>query len=285
MSCRFHPALLALLFAAPPALAAENWTAKGFETPESVLFDREGGRLFVSNVVGPPDAKDGDGYISVIGLDGAMVTPRFAEGMDAPKGMVLTGGRLYVSDIDKLHAIDPATGAILRTWPATGAGFLNDLATDGTRVFVSDMAMDRIYVLEDDALSVWLESPELEHPNGLEISDGKLVVAAWGRGMREDATTEQPGRLLAVDLATKAVAPVGTGAPVGNLDGLRPDGAGGWFSTDWIAGGVFHYDAQGEARQILELPPGSADLEFVAETGVILIPMMLSGEVIARKID
>ena len=31
--------------------------------------------------------------------------------------------------------------------------------------------------------------------------------------------------------------------------------------------------------------PGSADLEFVAETGVILIPMMLSGEVIARKID
>lgn len=285
MSCRFHPGFLALLLAAQPALAAEGWTVTEFEMPESVLLDREGGRLFVSNIVDAPDAKDGNGYIAVIGLDGQMITPRFATGMDAPKGMVLTGGRLYVSDIDKLHAIDPATGAILRTWPATGAGFLNDLATDGTRVFVSDMAMDRIYVLEDDALSVWLDSPELEHPNGLEISDGKLVVAAWGRGMREDATTEEPGRLLTVDLATKAIAPVGSGAPVGNLDGLRPDGAGGWFSTDWIAGGVFHHDAEGEARQILELPPGSADLEFVAEKGVILIPMMLSGEVIARKID
>ena len=35
----------------------------------------------------------------------------------------------------------------------------------------------------------------------------------------------------------------------------------------------------------MELPPGSADLEFMAEKGVILIPMMLSGEVVARKID
>lgn len=285
MSCRFRPGLIALVLAAPPAVAAEGWTATGFEMPESVLHDREGGRLFVSNIVDAPDAKDGNGYIAVIGLDGAMVTPRFATGMDAPKGMVLTGGRLYVSDIDKLHAIDPATGAILRTWPAEGAGFLNDLATDGSRVFVSDMAMDRIYVLEDDKLSVWLESEALERPNGLEIADGKLHVAAWGRGLRKDATTEEPGRLLAVDLATKTVAPVGRGAPVGNLDGLRPDGAGGWYSTDWIAGGLYHFDAEGEARRILELPPGSADLELLAGDGLVLIPMMLSGEVIARKID
>jgi DNA-binding beta-propeller fold protein YncE len=285
MSCRFHPALLALLLAAQPALAAGNWTAKGFETPESVLLDREGGRLFVSNVVGAMDAKDGNGYIAVIGLDGKTVTPRFSAGMDGPKGMVLTGGRLYVSDIDKLHAIDPATGALLQTWPATGAGFLNDLATDGTRVFVSDMAMDRIYALEDDKLSVWLEDEALEHPNGLEVADGKLYVAAWGRGLREDATTEEPGRLLAVDLASKAIAPLGAGAPVGNLDGLRPDGAGGWFVTDFIAGGVFHYDAEGEARQILELPPGSADLEFLADERVVLIPMTMAGEVVARKID
>jgi hypothetical protein len=66
LSCRFHPALLALLFAAPPALAAESWTAKRFEIPERVPFDREGGRLFVSSIVGPPDAKDGDGHIAVL---------------------------------------------------------------------------------------------------------------------------------------------------------------------------------------------------------------------------
>lgn len=285
MSCRFHPGVLALLLAAEPALAAGNWTVRGFEAPESVLHDPDGDRLFVSNVVGPPDAKDGDGYIAVIGLDGKTITPRFAAGMDAPKGMVLTGGRLYVSDIDRLHAIDPATGAILQSWPAEGAGFLNDLATDGTRVFVSDLTKDRIYVLEDDKLSVWLESEALEHPNGLEVSGGSLYVAAWGKGLRPDGSTETPGRLLAVDLASKAIAPVGAGAPVGALDGLRPDGAGGWFATDFLAGGVFHYDSEGEARQVMELPPGSADLDFIAEKGVILIPMMLSGEVVARKID
>lgn len=113
MSCRFHPGVLALLLAAEPALAAGNWTVRGFGRP-SVLHDPDGDRLFVSNVVGPPDAKDGDGYIAVIGLDGKTITPRFAAGMDAPKGMVLTGGRLYVSDIDRLHAIDPPPGRSCR---------------------------------------------------------------------------------------------------------------------------------------------------------------------------
>jgi hypothetical protein len=52
----------------------------------------------------------------------------------------------------------------------------------------------------------------LEHPNGLDVADGELVVAAWGTGLKDDFTTEAPGRLLAIDLATKAITPVGSGA-------------------------------------------------------------------------
>lgn len=277
--------LFAAVAAASPALAAGDWVASGFEAPESVLHDPEGGRLFVSNIGGEMTANDGNGYISVLGLDGKVIAQRFATGLDAPKGMALAGGRLYVSDIDRLVAIDPATGAIVGTWPAEGAAFLNDIAADGDRVYVSDIALNRIYALEDDALTLWLEDPALEHPNGLEVADGKLYVAAWGQGMREDGTTETPGRLLAVDLATKAVAPLGAGAPVGNLDGLRPDGAGGWLATDFLAGGLLRLDAEGAATPILDLDPGSADIDYLPEQRIVLIPMMFSGEVIARRID
>lgn len=281
MHCRL--ALLAALSLPLPSLAAEGWVAKGFDMPESVLHDPAGGRLFVSNVGGDMAAKDGNGHISVLGLDGATVAARFATGLDAPKGMALAGGRLYVSDIDQLVAIDPGTGAVAARWPAEGAQFLNDVAADGDRVFVSDLAANRIYALEDDRLSVWLESEDLEHPNGLEVADGKLYVAGWGRDMREDGSTGVPGRLIAVDLADKAITPLSE--PLGNLDGLRPDGRGGWIATDFIAGRLLRIDARGAATELADLDQGSADLEVLPDRGLVLVPMMFSGEVVARPMD
>lgn len=279
----FRALLTAFACIAAPGLAAADWVATGFDMPESVLFDPAGGRLFVSNVVGDMAAKDGEGRISVLGLDGRMIQPDFATGLDAPKGMALAGGRLYVADIDRLAAIDPESGAIVGTWPAEGAMFLNDVAADGDRIFVSDLAMNRIYALEGDALTVWLESEELDHPNGLDVADGKLYVAGWGRGLREDGGTDAPGRLIAVDLATKAVTPLT--APLGNLDGLRSDGRGGWLVTDFLAGRLLRIDAQGDAAELADLDAGSADLEFLPDQGVALIPIMLGGKVISRKVD
>ena len=137
-------------------------------------------------------------------------------GFDAPKGIVLAGDMLYVSDIDRLVAVDLESGAIRGTWPAEGAVFLNDTAVDSAgRVYVSDMMTDRVYVLDGDSVSVWLEDEALAHPNGLEVQDGKLLVAAWGKDIQDDFTTKEPGRLLSVDLETKAITPVGDGPGVG----------------------------------------------------------------------
>jgi hypothetical protein len=164
--------------------------------------------------------------------------------------------------------------------------FLNDTAADDAgRVFVSDMLADRIYVVEDGALSVWLEDAALEHPNGLAVADGRLVVATWGPGLREDFSTEAPGRLLTVDLATKAIAPFGSSAGIGNLDGLEPDGAGGWIVTDWIAGGVIHVASDGTAETLIDLAPGSADLEFLPEERFVVVPMMLDDAIVSHRLD
>ena len=66
----------------------------------------------------------------------------------------------------------------------------------------------------------------LEHPNGLHIEDGRLVVAAWGKDIQPDFTTKSPGRLFAVNLDSKEISVVGSGEPIGNLDGVEADGGG-----------------------------------------------------------
>lgn len=281
-AARAAMAVALLLPAAAPA--AEVWSTTGLATPESVLFDAARNIFCVANVAGEPLGKDGNGYVSILDADGGIRIDKWVTGLDAPKGLFLDGDTLYLSDIDRLVAIDVAAGSVAGTWPAEGAIFLNDVASDGAgRVFVSDMLADKIYVLEDGALSVWLEGPELEHPNGLAVADGKLFVATWGPGLRDDFSTETPGRILTVDLATKAVAPFGT--PAGNLDGLEPDGAGGWIVSDWIAGGVLHVAPDGTATTLLDLPQGSADIEYLPRERIVVVPMMVDGAIVSHRLD
>jgi hypothetical protein len=276
-----------LAAAAGPAAAAEQaWSLSGFQAPESVLFDAERNVLYVSNVAGAPNEKDGTGFISKVSPDGTMLEAEWVSGLDAPKGLIQDGNTLYVSDIDRLVAINVDTGEISGSWAAEGAQFLNDTAVDDSgRVFVSDMIADRIYVLENNALSVFAEGEELQHPNGLHAEGGTLTVAAWGKNIKDDFSTETPGHLLAVDLGSKGVSPVGSGTPIGNLDGLEPDGSGGWLSTDWVAGGLYQIDANGGATQLLDLNQGSADLEFMPGEKLAIIPMMMDGQVVAYRLD
>jgi sugar lactone lactonase YvrE len=262
------------------------WTLEGLEAPESVYFDEARNVLFVSNINGEPLAKDGNGYISRIGLDGQMQEAKWITGLDAPKGLVSDGVTLYVSDIDRLVAIDIETGEISGTWPAEGAIFLNDTALDAAgRVYVSDMIADKIHVLADGALSVLAEGEALQHPNGLNMRNGKLLVAPWGLDLQDDFTTITGGHLLTVETENGGVATLGSGDPVGNLDGLEPDGKGNWIVSDWIAGAVYRIADDGSKEMLLDLDMGSADLEYIPDQSLLIVPMMLNNTLVAYRIE
>lgn len=279
-------AALTMLGAAAAAQeAGEIWSLEGLDAPESALHDPERDVIYVSNVGGQPLDKDGNGAISRVSPEGEMIEADWVSGLDGPKGLALHEGTLHVTDIDRLVAIDVASGEITGEWPAEGAEFLNDAAADDEgRIYASDMIGNRIYRLADGAMSVWLEDEALEHPNGLKVMEGILHIASWGAGLREDATTEEPGRLLTVDLETKEIVPFGSGEGIGNLDGLEPDGAGNWLVTDWVAGGLYRIDPEGEATRLHPLAPGSADLGFMAGDGVALIPMSSEGRLVAYRL-
>jgi len=123
-------AALTLFAGVAPADAkpVEVWQATGLKTPESALPDPTATFAYVSNINGKPLDKDGNGFISKVSLkDGKVLALEWAKGLDAPKGLALANGRLYVSDIDKLVEIDPESGKILARYDAPGSVFLNDV--------------------------------------------------------------------------------------------------------------------------------------------------------------
>lgn len=259
------------------------WETAGFQNPESALPDTEAGIIYVSNIAGGPGDRDGNGYISKLGLDGKIVTEKWVTGLDAPKGLALSGGKLFVADLDNLVEIDVASGTIVTKHAAAGAKILNDVAVDGEgRIYTSDWPGNAIWRLSGGTFEKWLESGELKNPNGLFVDKDKLIVATWG-AMAADFSTTTPGNLLTVNLADKTIANLGDGKPVGNLDGIEPFDADSFLVTDWVAGKVFQIARSGEAKELLKLGQGSADLGYIAASRTAIIPLMVDGKVVAYK--
>ena len=89
----------------------------GFASPESVVS--LSGRHFVSNMGAgiKPTEKDGDGFISEIDDAGHVVDlhafPKKDGGtLNAPKGLAIVAGRIYVADIDRVVGFDIATHSL-----------------------------------------------------------------------------------------------------------------------------------------------------------------------------
>ena len=259
------------------------WETTGFQTPESAIVDTASNVIYVSNIAGGPADRDGNGYISKLSPDGKVTVEKWVTGLDSPKGLGLHGGKLFVADLDKLVEIDVASGNIVTKHEAAGAKILNDVAIDGEgNVYTSDWPGNAIWRLSGGTFEKWLESDKLANPNGLLIDGDKLIVAAWG-AMEADFSTKTPGNLLAVNLADKSISNLGNGKPVGNLDGLERFDADSFIVTDWVAGKVFQITRAGDAKELLVLGQGSADLTYNPTTRTAIIPLMVDGKVVAYK--
>ena len=280
-----------LIFMCPPKIYAEVTVSKVWETPadfhqpESVAYDAEKKILYVSNLDGEATAKDGNGFISKLALDGTITSLHWVGGLNAPKGLGILGKKLYTADIDALVEIDTKKGEISKRYPAKDAKFLNDVTIDQKgRVYVSDMVTSQIYRLAGKKFSLWLDDKGLECPNGLFAEENRLVVGAWGE-ITQGFNTKTPGRLKYVLYDTKEIKVIGKDEPLGHLDGVESDGASGYYVSDWMLGKIFHVDGEGTPHIILELGQGTADLKFIPEQKLLIIPQMNQNKIIAFKIE
>ncbi len=262
------------------------WEQKGFKNPESMLYNKKRDAIYVSNVDGKPNDKDKKGSIALLSTDGKTVKQDWVSGLNAPKGLALVGDTLYVADIDTLVAIDVNTQKIIHRYTIKKAKFLNDVVADKNGdVYVSDFLDNTIYRLHDGKIEKWLADKALETPNGLFIENGKLLVGSWGV-MTDGFATKKPGHMKSVDLKTKKIDSLGSGKPIGNLDGIESDGKGGYFATDWMAGSVLHINSSGKFKTLLDINQGSADLGIIndKDSTTLLVPMMNDNVVRAYQV-
>ena len=246
------------------------------DVPESVLHVRAGNFFFVSNISGSPGGKDGIGFISKVSMTGEIIELEWATGLNAPKGMAIHGGHLYVSDIDRLVQIALATGEIVAEYPAPGAVFLNDVAADcAGNIYVSDSSSSNsaIYRLADGVISVWMAGEEIQKPNGLHMKRNKLLVGSSGDGC-----------IKAIDLETEAVKVVA--CPGSGIDGLHPVGRGMYAISDW-KGKTSLVNTDDDVTVLLDTTDqgiNSADFDYVKRQNLLVIPTFFDNRVVAYKL-
>lgn len=241
-------------------------------TCESVIYDSANEVLYVSNINGTPTDKDGNGFIAKLGLDGKIVQAQWVTGMDAPKGMGIYNGKLFVSDINRIHEIDIAGGTITNTYVVDSAKFLNDVTVDANgKVYVSDSNVGNILVLENGVVSEYISG--VAGVNGLlsEGTDLQMVSFATGVFNTIDANKQVTLKTDSIDAG----------------DGIEALSEGGYLVSSWT-GKVTYVSPEWKNSLLLDTSAESinaADIEYIADKRLLLIPTFFKNKVVAYEVS
>ena len=269
--------LIAILFNSS-LLFAQHKLEKLWETdsvlkvPESVLFDGDNKILYAANIDGTdPWAKDGKGSVAKVGLDGKVIATEWISGLNAPKGMGLHKGKLYVADLNELVVIDIAGGKIEKRIVVTGAEGLNDVSVskNGT-VYVSDSKLKKVFVVKDGVTELLLDT--LKGPNGVLIrgDDFYLLDAGGMYKMNKDKTL------------TKI-----TDGMDGGTDGIENISGNDFIVSCW-QGVVWYVNANGSKQQLLDSRPdkkNSADIGLDAKNKIVYVPTFWRNTIVAYRVN
>ena len=253
----------------------EIWrTDEVLNTCESVLYDGNLNQLFVSCINGSPAEKNSEGFISVVKLDGTIQSLKWVTGLNAPKGMAILGGKLYVADIDELVVISIKKAKIVDRIPVEGATFLNDVAVspDG-KVYFTDSDTGIIWIYSGGKLQMWIKEG-LNRPNGLYIEEDRVLLTSSGS---QD--------LKVIDRSTGEAKVVTT--DIGHGDGVEFTGKQGYYLTSSWSGEVFIISPDYNKLSLLKTSDqeiNSADIGFNIEEQVVYVPTFFDNRVVAYKL-
>lgn len=268
------PILLAMASVASAQSLTLKWSTDSLlRVPESVLYDAGRNVLYVANIDGAPDGKDGEGFISQVATDGKIKNLKWVTGLDAPKGLGMYKNNLYVADLTRVVVIDIPTGKISKTIEAPGAVFLNDITVDSKGiVYVSDTRGGKIYRITNGAIEVYLEQEDLMGVNGLLVIKDGLYVLNFAAGSSYKLT------------ADKKLTKIGETAQ--GADGVVAVGNGDYIVSNWH-GAIYYVKATGEATKILdttEAKIGAADIDYNQKTKMLYVPTFFKNTIMAYEL-
>jgi hypothetical protein len=237
--------------------------------PESVLPDLKKGILYISLIDGGGWDIDGKGGVGRLSIDGKKYEGNWITGLNAPKGMGIHGNRLYVADISEVVVVDIANGKIEKRIPVDSAKGLNDVTvTDNGVVYVSDSRTARIWRIENDRPSLFLDS--MRGVNGLKAIGSDLYIASGKNFIKADAQKN----------ITK-VAELEQGG-----DGIEPVGNGDFIVTAW-GGWIWYVQPDGKIQTLLDTSKekkNTADIGYDPEKKIVYVPTFNAKTVVAYQL-
>jgi hypothetical protein len=265
---------LVLTLAASMAIAQTltlKWSTDTLlRVPESVFFDEKNNLLYVSNIVGKSNEKDGNGFISKVSTNGKILTAQWATGLNAPKGMGLYKDKLYVADLSRVVAFETSSGKMTSNIEIDGAQFLNDITIDNNgTVYVSDSNTGKIYQIVKDKAELYFESSDFKRINGLLALNNEIYVADAGNGINYK---------LSKDKKLSKYTETSQGA-----DGVVKVGKDEYIVSSW-AGEVYYVGPDGKSQKILDTKEqklNSADVDYDPKTKTLFVPTFFGNRVMA----
>lgn len=253
---------------------------EGLNLPECLVIDPATGDIYVSNVVTDHEGyweNDSNGFISKLSPDGEIKKLRWLEGSDAmeinaPKGMCILKGFLYFNDNDTLKYCpldDPET---VKTIDIPGAEKLNDLATDGENLWVTDTGAGKVYRI-DSSKNV-TTSCDLEEVNGVTCFKGKVYAVSWS--LHEVYELDPEGNMKPE--------PFGLAENFLSLDCIEVLDDGSFIVTDWKGNAVYSISADAKTVKKLMEIESAADCALDRENNILYVPAMLKSRAYILKI-
>ncbi|MEB2780209.1 ATP-binding protein [Algoriphagus sp. C2-6-M1] len=252
-----------------PTLTKIWETDSTLTTNESVLYDAATGKIYVANIDGDPSGKDGKGSISILDKDGKIVNQNWVTGLNAPKGMGITQGNLYVTDIDQVVEINLESGKIIKKYAVEGGKFLNDLATYDGKVYFTDMNTGKVHLLDAGKISTVTEGHE--SINGIAIGEDGMLYGLDKSGLKT-LPSDDTSELL-------------NGTVTGG-DGLVILGDGNYIASRW-AGEIYFVSSDGETLLLdtKDAESNTADIGFIPGDNIVLVPTFFKNKVVAYKLE
>jgi len=251
----------------------QKWQAVDLKTPESVLVYRDGKKAFllVSQVDGEPTAKDGQGGIAKIALNGEVDALDWVTGLNAPKGMAYVDDKLYVADIDTLVEINLKSAEVINRYPVPGATFLNDVTVDSKGVvYVTDTQTQKIHQLQNGQVTEVLS--KVVSANGIKAIGSNLIVGA--------------GKQLILVDKQKNQLPIASGFAQ-DIDGVEPVGKGNFIVSCW-PGLIYYVYLDGKIELLLDSQAekiNTADIGFDSTTNLLFVPNFFKNTVTAYTLN
>jgi len=238
---------------------SDSLTLKG---PESALFDSESKSLYVSSMH--------SGSIVRMDLEGKIIKSDWVTGLTANKGSALFKGLLYTAETAAVAVIDVRKASIIKRIRIDSAVMLNDLAVDSKGiVYVSDTRTGKVYRIEDDKPTLYLEN--IPGANGLLAVDSDLYVAGSTTFQKVNANRET--KMIADDFES-------------GLDGIVMVAKDEFILSNY-KGILFYVNEDGASQVLLDSRSNrimANDISYDSKTKTLYVPSFGTNRIIAYKV-